>query len=221
MKQFIWGVLPYIAFTFLIAGTIVRYTVFERNWTTKSSQFLSKSDLKIAGPMFHLGLVMALGGHIIGVLIPKFVTEAAGINEHLYHIIALGGGVPAGILFFGGFILLLIRRFGRDRMAVNTSCMDRWIYLFLFLAIFTGCASTTLNAVQGGFDYRETISPWFRSVLALSPEIGYMENVPLMFRIHMFSWMAVAFLFPFTRLVHCLSAPFEYVVRSPIIYRKK
>ena len=92
MKQFAWGILPYIAFTFLIVGTIVRYTVFERNWTTKSSQFLSKSDLKIAGPMFHLGLVMALGGHVIGVLIPKFMTEAAGIDEHLYHMIALGGG---------------------------------------------------------------------------------------------------------------------------------
>lgn len=221
MKQFAWGILPYIAFTFLIVGTIVRYTVSERNWTTKSSQFLSKSDLKIAGPMFHLGLVMAFGGHVIGVLIPKFMTEAAGIDQHLYHMIALGGGAPAGILFFGGFVLLLIRRFGKDRMAVNTSTMDKWLYLFLFLAIFTGCASTTLNTVQGGFDYRETISPWFRSVLALSPEIDYMENVPLMFRIHMFAWMAVAFLFPFTRLVHCLSAPFEYLVRSPIIYRKK
>ena len=221
MKQFAWGILPYIAFTFLIVGTIVRYTVFERNWTTKSSQFLSKSDLKIAGPMFHLGLLMAFGGHVIGVLIPKFMTEAAGIDEHLYHMIALGGGAPAGVLFFGGFILLLIRRFGKDRMAVNTSGVDKWLYLFLFLAIFSGCASTTLNAVQGGFDYRETIAPWFRSVLMLSPDISYMENVPLMFRIHMFSWMAVAFLFPFSRLVHCLSAPLEYLVRSPIIYRKK
>ncbi|WP_311643948.1 respiratory nitrate reductase subunit gamma, partial [Selenomonas noxia] len=27
MKQFAWGILPYIAFTFLIVGTIVRYTV--------------------------------------------------------------------------------------------------------------------------------------------------------------------------------------------------
>ena len=40
MKQFAWGVLPYIAFTFLIVGTIVRYTVFERNWTTCSSRNL-------------------------------------------------------------------------------------------------------------------------------------------------------------------------------------
>ena len=185
MKQFAWGVLPYIAFTFLIVGTIVRYTVFERNWTTKSSQFLTKGNLPLAGPMFHLGLVMALGGHVIGVLIPKAATEAVGINEHLYHMIALGGGTPAGILFFLGFILLLGRRFGTDRMAVNTSTMDRFLYFFLFLAIFTGCAAT------------------------------------LMFRLHMLAWMSVAILFPFTRLVHCLSAPFEYLWRSPIIYRKK
>ena len=74
MKQFAWGILPYIAFTFLIVGTIVRYTVFERNWTTKSSQFLSKSDLKIAGPMVHIGLNMAFRGHVIGVLNTKFIT---------------------------------------------------------------------------------------------------------------------------------------------------
>ena len=136
-------------------------------------------------------------------------------------MIALGGGTPAGILFFLGFILLLGRRFGTDRMAVNTSSMDRFLYFFLFLAIFTGCAATGLNALEGGFDYRETIAPWFRSVLMLSPDISYMENVPLMFRLHMLAWMSVAILFPFTRLVHCLSAPFEYLWRSPIIYRKK
>ena len=48
--------------------------------------------------MFHLGLFMAFGGHVIGVLIPKFVTESVGIDEHLYHFIALAGGIPAGIL---------------------------------------------------------------------------------------------------------------------------
>ena len=62
----------------------------ERNWTTK----------------FHLGLFMAIGGHAIGILVPKFLTDGAGIGEHLYHIIALASGIPAGLLFFGGFFLL-------------------------------------------------------------------------------------------------------------------
>ena len=48
MNLFLWGALPYIAFTFLIVGTLVRFFYFERNWTTKSSEFLEKKQLRIA-----------------------------------------------------------------------------------------------------------------------------------------------------------------------------
>ena len=220
MESFLWGVFPYIAFTIFVGGTIFRYSKGERGWTTKSSEFLSKSDLKIAGPMFHLGLFMAFGGHVVGILVPKFVTEASGVDNHLYHLIALGGGIPAGVLFFLGFLLLMKRRFGNDCMAVNTSGMDRLIYLVLFLTIVTGCAGT-LTGISGTFDYRDTISPWFRSLLMMSPDISLMETVPTVFRCHMVMWMVTAILFPFTRLVHCLSFPFEYFGRSHIVYRQK
>ncbi len=223
MSGFFWGALPYIAIAIMVVGTVYRYQTGERGWTTKSSQFLAKGSLKIAGPMFHLGLFMALGGHVIGVLIPKFVTDGAGIDEHLYHIIALGGGIPAGILFFLGFFLLMQRRFGNPKMQVNTSTMDGVIYAVLFLTIVTGFGGTLLNAVGllgDDFNYRETISPWFRSILMLSPDISLMENVPLIFKAHMIMWMITAILFPFTRLVHCLSFPFEYFSRRPIIYRR-
>ena len=53
MNLFLWGALPYIAFTFLIVGTLVRFFYFERNWTTKSSEFLEKKQLRIANPLFH------------------------------------------------------------------------------------------------------------------------------------------------------------------------
>ena len=71
MNLFLWGALPYIAFTFLIVGTLVRFFYFERNWTTKSSQFLEKKQLRIANPLFHFGLLCVIGGHVVGVLIPK------------------------------------------------------------------------------------------------------------------------------------------------------
>ncbi|MBS5935724.1 MAG: respiratory nitrate reductase subunit gamma [Veillonella sp.] len=38
---------------------------------------------------------------------------------------------------------------------------------------------------------------------------------------HMVSWMIVAILFPFTRLVHCLSLPFQYLTRANIVYRRR
>lgn len=224
MSGFLWGALPYIAITVMVLGTAYRYHAGERGWTTKSSQFLGKSSAKVAVPVFHLGLFMALGGHIIGVLIPKSITDGVGISEHVYHIIALVGGIPAGILFFLGFYLLMQRRFDNPKMKVNTSTMDVVIYIVLFLTIVTGFGGTLLNAfgiLGSDFNYRECISPWFRSILSMSPDISLMENVPLIFKAHMVMWMVTAMLFPFTRLVHCLSFPFEYFTRRAIVYRRK
>lgn len=221
MHEFFYGVLPYIALTILIGGTIVRYTVSERNWTTKSSEFLDKKSLKWANPIFHLGLLMAFGGHFIGILVPKFVTEAAGTDEATYHMISLAGGIPAAVLFLGGFLWLMKRRFfGSARMQVNTSSTDKLLYLLLLLTIVSGTAGTLMN-ISAGFDYRESISPWFRSVLMLSPDVSLMKDVPAVFQFHMFMWMMVAIVFPFSRLVHCLSLPFEYLMRSNIVYCRK
>lgn len=54
---------------------------------------------------------MAFGGHFVGILVPKFVTEAAGTDEATYHMISLAGGIPAAVLFLGGFLWLMKRRF--------------------------------------------------------------------------------------------------------------
>lgn len=125
MNTFFYGALPYIAFTIFLVGTIARFAFFERGWTTKSSEFLEKKQVRFAVPIFHLGLVMALGGHLIGILVPKFVTEGAGVNEEMYHMIALSGGIPAGALFVLGLVLCIVRRFSSDRLVVNTSAWTR------------------------------------------------------------------------------------------------
>ena len=200
MSEFIWVGLPYIAFTFLVIGSIVRYTVSERTWTTKSSEFLEKKQLKIAGPLFHGALFFVFLGHVGGVLVPQEVTEFFGVSEHQYHAMALYIGGLAGIALVVGFFLLMRRRFFSRYMKVNTSTM--------------------LNA-DGAFNYREYIGPWFRSLLYWHPQPALMEHIPVIFKVHMLSWMIVCIIFPFTRLVHCLSIPFNYLRRSPVVYRKR
>jgi len=224
MSGFFWGALPYIAFATLILGTAYRYWTGERGWSTKSSEFLTKKSLRVPIWLFHLGLLMAFGGHVIGILIPKYITDGVGISEHLYHIIALSGGIPAGILFLGGFFMLMRRRFDNPRMKVNTSTSDGVIYFVMFLTLITGFGGTLLNAVGllgDEFNYRECISPWFRSVLAMSPDVSLMSDAPIIFKCHVLLAMVTMICFPFTRLVHCLSLPFEMFLRSPIIYRIK
>ena len=98
MSLFLWGALPYIAFTFFVVGTLVRFFYFERNWTTKSSQFLEKKQLRIANPLFHFGLLCVIGGHVVGVLIPKTWTAMMGVDDRMCHAGALYMGAVASYL---------------------------------------------------------------------------------------------------------------------------
>ncbi len=227
MSGFFWGALPYIAFTILIVGTAYRYCTGERGWTTKSSEFLAKKSLRVPIWIFHLGLVLAFGGHVIGILVPKNITDGINITEEAYHIIALSGGIPAGILFLGGFFMLMRRRFDNPRMKPNTSISDGVIYFVLFLTLITGFGGTLLNAIGllgDGWNYRECISPWFRSVLAMNPDVSLMADVPIIFKVHVILAMVTMICFPFTRLTHCISgltAPLKLFTRSSIIYRRK
>jgi len=61
-------------------------------------------------------------------------------------------------------------------------------------------------------------------VLAMSPDVSLMADVPIIFKCHLLCAMATMIIFPWTRLVHCLTgivAPFELLTRSNIIYRRK
>lgn len=221
---FLWGIAPYIAFTMLIAVTIIRRVLFARTWTSKSSEFLEDKQERAANPLFHLSILFVLFGHIGGVLVPHQVTDALGISESMYHLAAFGMGGVFGVFLGVAVILLIRRRFGGNkRMKANTSTMDKVMYVLLTLTIAMGLAATFSNA-SGAFDYRTSLSPWFRSLFTLNPDIALMTNVPLLFKLHMVCWMVLFSVLPFTRLVHMFSgitAPFHYAKRAAILYRRR
>lgn len=49
-ENFLWGIAPYISFTILIVGTIIRRVFFARTWTAKSSEFLDKGGERLFTP---------------------------------------------------------------------------------------------------------------------------------------------------------------------------
>lgn len=220
LNNFLWGIFPYIVFSIFFGGIIIRYAFFESNWTAKSSEFLDKSGLKHNMPIFHAALLMVIVGHISGILVPEYVTAALGISEHTYHLGAVYGGAIGGTLLLVTFVVLMIRRFTNDRLKVNTSSMDKVLYIALTIAIFSGY-SCMIQQIFEPYNYRLTIGPWFRSLMIFQPEVNLMSDIPTIFKAHMLGWMTVALVFPFTRLVHCLSFPFKYIGRRDIVYRKK
>ncbi|WP_425281975.1 respiratory nitrate reductase subunit gamma [Streptomyces albofaciens] len=73
--------------------------------------------------------------------------------------------------------------------------------------------------MRGATNYRTTISPWFRSVLSLRPDPAPMTGVPPLYQLHALSAPALFAAWPFTRLVHMLTAPLGYLTRPYIVYR--
>jgi nitrate reductase gamma subunit len=96
------------------------------------------------------------------------------------------------------------------------------MYLVLVAAIVAGLATTLLGAAGGEeHNYRLTVSPWFRSLFTLNPDIEAMSHAGLAFHLHVLIGMALFVIWPFTRLVHAFTAPLTYLVRPYIVYRSR
>ena len=219
----LWSVLPYAAIGSFVVGSIWRYRYDKFNWTTRSSQIYEGKLLRIAGPLFHLGLFAVIGGHIVGLLIPKKWTDAVGISQEMYHVGAISIGGLAGVATLLGIALLIYRRRTTDTVFAATTKNDKTMYIFLVATLLAGCAATLSSAGVIGTEhnYRESVSPWFRSILLFRPDAALMANTPLAFRIHAVVGMLLFIIWPFTRLVHAMTAPLGYMFRPPIIYRTR
>ncbi|MFF7646098.1 respiratory nitrate reductase subunit gamma [Streptomyces canus] len=218
----LWVVLPYVALAVFVLGHVWRYRYDKFGWTTRSSQLYENRLLRIGSPLFHFGILVVLVGHIGGLGIPKSWTEAVGISEHAYHIGAVVLGTVAGVATLGGLAILVYRRRTVGPVFSATTKNDKAMYVSLTATIALGLAATVAaNIVGGGYDYRETISPWFRSLFYLRPDPDSMTGAPVLFRLHALSALLLFAAWPFTRLVHMLTAPLGYLTRPYIVYRSR
>lgn len=172
--------------------------------------------------LFHIGIFAVICGHIAGLLVPVEFYHWMGLSDEGYHLVAIAGGMPAGIIAFAGVVLLLIRRYASPRVRATSSAGD-WIALIaLVVVIVSGLLATSANAVNHtGFDYRTTINPWLRGLMIFQPDPTLMQTVPMNFKIHILLTFVLYCAFPFTRLVHMLSMPLGYLKRSYVVYRRR
>ena len=218
----LWVAFPYAAAGVFIVGHLLRYRFDQFGWTSRSSQTYENKWLRWGSPMFHYGILMVFGGHIVGLFIPKPWLEFFGVTEHIYHLGATWLGSVAAVLTIAGLVILLIRRRLVARVKLVTTVMDKVMYLFLAGTIAFGTTATVLYQVLGaGYDYRGSISPWIRSLYGFQPDPSLMSDVPFFFQLHVLCATSLFLLWPFTRLVHVFSAPLGYFVRPYIVYRSR
>ena len=222
MNVLLWVVYPYLAMVILVGGLIWRHRYDRFGWTTRSSQLYETAVLRWGSPMFHLGVLLVLVGHVGGLLVPKAWTEAIGITEHAYHLTAVFVGTVAGVFTVLGLAILILRRRLTGPVFAATTRNDKAMYLVLAGVLGLGLwATVRANLAGDGYDYRETVSPWLRSLLTLRPRPELMTGVPASFQAHIVAAFGLFACWPFTRLVHAFSAPVGYLFRPYVVYRDR
>ncbi len=222
MNSTVWTTLPYIAFTSFVLGHLWRYRTDQFGWTTHSSQMYESRLLRLGSPLFHFGMLGVIGGHVMGILIPQSWTDAVGISERMYHWTAISAGSVAGLAVIVGVAILLYRRTTVTAVRQATTGNDKVMYVLLLGALITGLLNTVgSNLLWGTYNYRETVSPWFRGLFSVHPHPELMVGTPWTFQLHGLIVLALIGFWPYTRLVHMFSAPLGYLVRPYVVYRGK
>jgi nitrate reductase gamma subunit len=210
-------VFPYLSLAVFVVGHAYRYIVDPFDWNARSSEFLEKKSAFFGITIFHWGILLTLLGHAGGLLVPQAWFDVVGIDGQAHTAIAYWSGLVVGVAAFTGSILLLKRRLTLRRIQVTTTVND---YLILGgLVLVTGAG--LFNVMFGHYYLLDTIAPWIRGIISFTPEPQLMADVPLSYKVHILSAFALLGFSPFSRLVHIWSAPFFYMFRSPVVFRRR
>jgi nitrate reductase gamma subunit len=217
-----WVILPYTAMVVFIVGHIWRWRYDQFGWTSRSTQLQEQRLLKWGSPLFHYATFAAIGGHVLGILVPKSFTDWLGIPEKAYQTFSgIAGSIAAiGILIGAG--ILTFRRTAIPRVRATTSAVDYLALILLGIIVILGIYLTIVKEeLGGGYEYRNTVSVWFRSLFAAHPNVAAIQHAPFMYQLHAAAAWAIFAVWPFSRLVHAWSYPLWYLWRPYIVIRSR
>ncbi|MFC5382026.1 respiratory nitrate reductase subunit gamma [Aquipuribacter nitratireducens] len=217
----LWVVVPYLCLAVFVLGHVWRYRYDKFGWTTRSSQMYESRLLRIGSPLFHFGILAVFLGHVLGLGIPKSWTEAVGVSEPIYHFMAVSIGTVAGVCSVVGAAILIYRRRTTGPVFAATTVMDKVMWLALGLVMVLGLGNTVVANIFDHYDYRETVSVWFRGIFGGDLQPDLIAGAPIGFQLHALTAFLLFALWPFTRLVHVFSAPVGYLWRPYVVYRSR
>ncbi len=214
LNQILFGVYPYIALAVLAIGSVIRFDREPYSWRTGSSQLLRRKQLVMGSILFHLGVLMIFGGHLVGLLTPVFVWDALGVSHGFKQMIAIVLGGFAGIICLAGGLLLLHRRLFDPRIRHNSSFGDTAILIVLMLQLLLGLFSILVSLEHRDGHEMVKFMSWAQGIFTFQPGVAaHIADVHWIFKAHIVLGLTIFLVFPFTRLVHMLSAPVWYLNR--------
>lgn len=214
LHHLLFGIYPYIALSVLAIGSVIRYDREPYSWRAGSSQLLRRRQLIVGSVLFHVGVLLIFVGHLVGLLTPIALWDALGVPHGAKQLLAMVAGGVAGVIAIIGATLLIHRRFFDPRVRAASTFSDNMVILLLWVQLALGLATIPVSAQH--LDGQEMVKfmQWAQGIFTFRAGASdLIRDVAPVFKLHLFLGLTILLLFPFTRLVHMLSAPVRYVWR--------
>lgn len=206
----LFAVLPYVSMVLFLVVTVQRYRQRKFTYSSLSSQFLENKMHFWGSVPFHYGILFVLAGHVIGFLMPQAILgwNAAPMRLFILEVT----GLAMAILALVGLVNIMLRRRANAKTRRVTNLSDWVLYFVLLLQIGSGIGVAVTHG-WGSSWFATNVTPWLWSLIDLEPQVAYVASLPWLVKLHIVSaWLLIAF-FPFTRLVHILVIPNQYLWR--------
>lgn len=219
--SFFFGMYPYICLTIFVLGTLIRYDREQYSWRASSSQLLADKGLKIGNVMFHIGVIFIFFGHLVGLLTPHAVYEHFITAEQKQLLAIIAGGI-AGTIGFIGLTILVFRRMFVARVRATSSKSDIAVVFIFWVQITLGMITIPFSLSHHDAGIMIQLSEWAQHIVTFrSGASEFIKGTDWPFQVHLILGMTIFLIFPFTRLVHILSAPVKYIGRPYQVVRSR
>jgi nitrate reductase gamma subunit len=209
-NDLLFGTVPYAVAVLAVIVTALRWRRAAFTVSSLSSQLLESRLLYWGSVPFHWGLSLILVGHLAGLLVPGGIEAWNGRPVRLYVLEATGLVLALWAGF--GLIVLVYRRLTSARIRAVTTPMDLVVLAVIGVQIFSGVWVAVAHRWGSAWG-PGVLGSYVRSLLVLQPEPGYVDPLPLMVKVHVLAFFVFLGLFPFSRLVHIVTLPVQYLAR--------
>lgn len=214
LNHFFFGIYPYIAILVMIIGSILRYDRDQYTWKASSSQLLRNKGMRLGSNLFHVGIILLFFGHLVGLLTPEPVYHlvmSAGTKQ----IMAMLAGGIFGIICLVGLVILLHRRLTDPRIRATSQPMDIILLVILLVQLLLGLLTIPYSAQHLDGSSMVALANWAQFIVTFRDGAAdFVIGQSWVFKAHIFLGLTIFLIFPFTRLVHMLSAPVKYLFRT-------
>jgi nitrate reductase gamma subunit len=207
---FFFSAFPYVVIIVFLVGSVYRYYQKGYKVSSLSAQFLEGKQGFWGTVPFHWGILMIFLGHLVAFLFPSAVL--AMNSDPVRLIIHEGVGFTFAVALLVGLVGLILRRLFHPRLKVVTTKMDLFVEFVLLAQVILGCW-IALGYRWGSSWFAADLTPYLWSIFKLNPQPEAVVAMPLVIKAHVVVAFSIILIFPFTRLIHILVAPFHYLWR--------